>query len=207
MPIVKAFDFIKTAADKAYLARCTCQGDVCQCSHDDGHTLFHTLNASSNNKGIEMTILDKMSAADRKELASKIEAAAEQMTPAERRDLIETLSAPHLAAILRRSKQPNVKPKFWKIFKRLAPTQSEPASGSMTTCKPTCAPRASLNPSPNWCGRQNKKSTRSLRLARHALRLACLPRSCVGYRRSRGPCFEGHGPRTSFQEFGIELVL
>lgn len=93
MPIVKAFDFIKTAADKAYLARCTCQGDVCQCSHDDGHTLFHTLNASSNNKGIEMTILDKMSAADRKELASKIEAAAEQMTPAERRDLIETLSA------------------------------------------------------------------------------------------------------------------
>ena len=38
-------------------------------------------------------VIEKMTAAERKDLAAKIEAASEHMTAAERRDLIETLSA------------------------------------------------------------------------------------------------------------------
>ena len=47
MTLVKAFDQINTAADKAYLARCTCKGDVCQCSHDDGQNSFHASNPTN----------------------------------------------------------------------------------------------------------------------------------------------------------------
>jgi len=91
MPLVKAFDFINTAADKAYLAKCTCEGDVCQCSHDDGQH-FHTLNSNKDSKQMP-NVIEKMTAAQRAELASKIEASAEHMTDAERRELIATLSA------------------------------------------------------------------------------------------------------------------
>jgi hypothetical protein len=86
MALTKAFDFIRTSADKAFLAHCSCNGAVCQC-HVDGQIL-----ATSQFKDTEMN-LDKMTAAQRAELASKIESAAEHMTADERRTLIDTLSA------------------------------------------------------------------------------------------------------------------
>ena len=94
MPLVKVFDSIHTVADKAYLAHCTCEGDVCQCSHDDGQDLFHTLSASNSNKDSEMsTIIDKMSAVERAKLADTISAAAPHMNEKEIKDLLVTLTA------------------------------------------------------------------------------------------------------------------
>jgi hypothetical protein len=91
MALTKAFDRINTAADKAYLAHCTCHGDVCQCNHDDGQNSFH---ASNSNKDSKMpdTIIERMTAAQRQDLAAKIEAANDHLTHDERRDLIDTLS-------------------------------------------------------------------------------------------------------------------
>jgi hypothetical protein len=67
MPLTKAFDYINSAADKAFLASCTFKGDACSCTYDDHH--FHALHS----KGIPMpSILDTLSAAERKALANKI---------------------------------------------------------------------------------------------------------------------------------------
>jgi hypothetical protein len=94
MPLQKAFDKINTAADRHYgfLASCSCQGDSCSCKDlGDGSHLFHI---QSQTKETEMpNVIEKMTAAQRAELAAKIEASAEHMTDAERRDLIATLSA------------------------------------------------------------------------------------------------------------------
>jgi hypothetical protein len=89
MPLVKAFDFINTAADKAYLARCTCQGGVCQCSHDDGQNSFHASNSNKETK--PMSVIDKMSAVDRAKLADSVAAAAQHMNEKEIKDLLATL--------------------------------------------------------------------------------------------------------------------
>jgi hypothetical protein len=90
MALVKAFDYIKTAADKAYLARCTCNGDVCQCDHDDGHNSFHASNSNKETKPMS-TIIDKMSAVDRAKLADSVAAAAQHMNEKEIKDLLATL--------------------------------------------------------------------------------------------------------------------
>ena len=92
MTLVKAFDQINTAADKAYLARCTCQGDVCQCSHGDGQNSFHASNSTKKDISMSNTIIERMTAAERKDLAAKIESANEHLTADERRDLIDSLS-------------------------------------------------------------------------------------------------------------------
>ena len=92
MPLTKVFPNGIRSAASGFLATCLCDGDgVCQCSHDGQH-LFSTLNSK---KDFEMStnVIANMSAAERKELAAKIEAASEHMTADERRDLIATLSA------------------------------------------------------------------------------------------------------------------
>jgi hypothetical protein len=93
MQLTKAFDWIHTAADKAYLAHCTCNGDVCQCSHDDGQPI-HQLSASNNKQDFEMSssFINRMSAAERTKLADTITAANEHMSIDERRDLVDALT-------------------------------------------------------------------------------------------------------------------
>jgi hypothetical protein len=85
---VKIFDRINMAADIAFLAHCSCKGDVCNCSHD-GQDLFHTLSAS-NNKGSEMSILEKMAAAGIK--LEDLAAAAHSLPPADVRVLVAALT-------------------------------------------------------------------------------------------------------------------
>ena len=87
---VKAFDYIKSAAS-GFLATCLCENGTCTCSDPDGQH-FHTLNSKKDSE-MSTNVIANMSAAERKELATKIEAASEHMTPAERRELIATLSA------------------------------------------------------------------------------------------------------------------
>jgi hypothetical protein len=87
---VKAFDYIKSAAS-GFLATCLCENGTCTCSDPDGQH-FHTLNSNKDSRQMP-NVIEKMTAAERKDLAAKIEAASEHMTAAERRDLIETLSA------------------------------------------------------------------------------------------------------------------
>jgi hypothetical protein len=77
---VKLFDRINMAADIAFLAHCSCKGDVCNCSHD-GQDLFHTLSASKN-KGTDMSItkfadlIKNATSHDRIKLLDDIKAAA-----------------------------------------------------------------------------------------------------------------------------------
>jgi hypothetical protein len=89
MALVKFADSIRSAAS-GFLATCTCDDSgTCTCSYDGQH-LFST---SKKGNSEMSTILDKMSATERKELAAKIESAAAVLGDAERRDLIATLSA------------------------------------------------------------------------------------------------------------------
>jgi hypothetical protein len=76
--LTKAFDRINMVADKAFLAHCSCHGDVCNCSYDGQH-LF-----TANNKGTEMT-LDKIKFSD-------IKAVTSELTIAEKQQLLESLT-------------------------------------------------------------------------------------------------------------------
>jgi hypothetical protein len=98
MPLVKAFDFINTAADKSFLAHCRCQGGSCSCS--DAATGQHLFSAS-NNKDSPMTTTNKTfadfikgaSTLERAKLADSIEAAAATLPAADLKVLIQALSA------------------------------------------------------------------------------------------------------------------
>src|ERR1700733_14437959 len=91
MALVKAFPWIRTAADKSsFLAVCTCQGDSCTCTHDD-HDLIPAISAT-NKETTEMSFINRMSAAERTKLADTISAANEHMTVDERRDLVDKLT-------------------------------------------------------------------------------------------------------------------
>ena len=76
---VKAFDYIKSAAS-GFLATCLCENGTCTCSDPDGQHLFSTLNSKKDSE-MSTNVIANMSAAERKELAAKIEAASEHMTP------------------------------------------------------------------------------------------------------------------------------
>jgi hypothetical protein len=86
MPLTKAFDYIRASGGRAFLAHCTCEGDVCNCSHD-GHT-FH---ASNNKDSSEMSILEKLSAAGI--TLDDLKKVAPSLSPADRTALIAALNA------------------------------------------------------------------------------------------------------------------
>jgi hypothetical protein len=83
--LTKAFDWIHTAADKAFFAHCTCNGDVCQCKHDGQH--FHI---NANKDSSTMNILEQMKAAGVK--LDDISAAAKNMPAQDLKVLIKALS-------------------------------------------------------------------------------------------------------------------
>jgi hypothetical protein len=67
MTRVKFSDRIFTAADKASLVTCRCKDGVCSCNYDGFHKIH-----SKGNKPQMPTVLDSLSAADRKRLADQI---------------------------------------------------------------------------------------------------------------------------------------
>jgi hypothetical protein len=83
--LTKAFDWIHTAADRAFLAHCNCNGDVCQCNHDG-----QDFSLQANKDSHEMNILEKMKAAGVK--LNDISAAAKNMPTSDLKVLIKALS-------------------------------------------------------------------------------------------------------------------
>jgi hypothetical protein len=82
--LTKAFDRIHMVSDKVFLAHCTCNGDVCQCTDPDGLILTPTIHA--NKEGTPMKF-------------SEIKAAvASQLSLAEKQALFESLAGEIQAA-------------------------------------------------------------------------------------------------------------
>jgi hypothetical protein len=93
--LVKAFDSIRTVADRAFLATCKCENGNCTCSHDG--EIFH---ATSKTKDSPMTtnktfadFIKGATTLEREKLASAVEAAAATLPAADLKVLIQALSA------------------------------------------------------------------------------------------------------------------
>jgi hypothetical protein len=96
VPLTKFSDHIRAIADRGFLAKCHCTGDVCECEDfNPPYAPIHApLHAKATNPGNSQmpNILNTISAAERSKMADAILAASESMTVDEKRDLVKNLS-------------------------------------------------------------------------------------------------------------------